>query len=127
MPATDLCHPEADRPLSVQEYRRLQQLPDNWTVCGGIIEQYRQLGNAVPTSLGLAIGVALKRHDAGERIQPPLNFPYSRYKRTDDEHWEKDSHLPINRASPKQASISSRLRKYQPSTSLLRRVADTGE
>ena len=29
MPATDLCHPEEDRPLSVEEYKRLQQLPDS--------------------------------------------------------------------------------------------------
>ena len=30
MPATDLAHPTQDRPLSIEEYKRIQEFPDNW-------------------------------------------------------------------------------------------------
>jgi len=62
MPATDICHPEADRPLSVQEYKRIQQFPDDWHVCGSLTDQYRQIGNAVPVGLGEAVGRAIIDH-----------------------------------------------------------------
>ena len=48
MPATDLCHPEKNRPLSVEEYKRIQEFPDNWKIFGSIRQQYKQIGNAVP-------------------------------------------------------------------------------
>lgn len=51
-----LCHPEASRPLSVRECARLQGFPDDWQFCGGVHKQYLQIGNAVPTALGIAIG-----------------------------------------------------------------------
>jgi len=88
MPATDLCHPEEDRPLSVQEYRRLQEIPDDWVIAGSLIDQYRQLGNAVPVSLGEAIGQTILDHMNGKRNKSYTNFPYSRYKNTDDISWE---------------------------------------
>lgn len=91
MPATDICHPEEHRPLSIQEYKRIQQFPDNWEVCGSMIDQYRQIGNAVPVGLGEAIGRTILAHMQGKAIQPPLNFPYSRYKNTDDVSWERDA------------------------------------
>ena len=56
MPATDLSHPVEDRPLSIEEYKRIQEFPDDWQIEGSLIEQYRQLGNAVPVSLGRAVG-----------------------------------------------------------------------
>lgn len=90
MPATDLAHPEEDRPLSVQEYKRLQQFPDSWKVEGSLTDQYRQLGNAVPTSLGVAIGKLLLAHDAGRRIKNIPEFPYSRYRGTDEKSWQAD-------------------------------------
>lgn len=88
MPATDLAHPEEDRPLSVQEYKRIQEFPDDWVVCGSIIEQYRQIGNAVPVSLGRAIGRLLSAHMRGEEIPVCEGFRYSRYKETDHVSWE---------------------------------------
>jgi len=57
--ATMLCHPTQDRPLSVKEYARIQQFPDDWIVEGSVSDRYRQLGNAVPVGLGRAIGKAL--------------------------------------------------------------------
>ena len=88
MPATDLAHPEEDRPLSIQEYKRIQQFPDDWMLAGGITQQYKQLGNAVPVGLGAAVGKTILDHMNNEVISDNLmGFPYSRYKYTDDESW----------------------------------------
>lgn len=59
--ATMLFHPVEIRPLSVGEYARIQQFPDNWSFAGSIRQQYRQVGDAVPVGLGKAIGRALKK------------------------------------------------------------------
>ena len=86
MPATDLAHPNKDRPLSVQEYKRIQEFPDDWHIFGSIKEQYRQIGNAVPISLGYAIGKQLVSLLQGKEIgEAPKGFPFSRYENTDDE------------------------------------------
>lgn len=87
MPATDLAHPEEDRPLSIEEYKRIQELPDDWIIAGQLIEQYRQVGNAVPCSLGRAIArMLIDRLNGKEPVVYP-GFPYSRYKKTDDVSW----------------------------------------
>lgn len=57
--ATMLCHPTQDRPLSVKEYARIQQFPDDLVFTGSIAEQYKQIGNAVPGGLGKALGETL--------------------------------------------------------------------
>lgn len=57
--ATLLCHPTELRPLSLREYARLQQFPDNWKFAGSTKSQYRQIGNAVPVGLGAALGRAV--------------------------------------------------------------------
>lgn len=57
--ATMLCHPTKDRPLSVREYARIQQFPDDWKINGNPMHAYRQIGNAVPLGLGRAIGLSL--------------------------------------------------------------------
>lgn len=57
--ATMMCHPTQDRPLSVKEYARIQQFPDNWIFTGTTASKYRQIGNAVPVGLAEAIGRAV--------------------------------------------------------------------
>ena len=92
MPATDLAHPEEDRPLSIEEYKRLQEFPDDWKVAGSLIEQYRQIGNAVPISLGLAIGKLihhLLQNNECNDINDTMTFKFSRYHNTSDEDWMK--------------------------------------
>jgi len=54
-----MCHPTQDRPLSIREYARIQQFPDNWEFMGTIVAKYRQIGNAVPVGLALALGKAV--------------------------------------------------------------------
>ena len=48
MPATLLCHPTQLRPLSIEEYARIQQFPNDWIFQGRITTIYKQIGNAVP-------------------------------------------------------------------------------
>lgn len=57
--ATMMCHPIKDRPLSVAEYARIQQFPDDWKIIDTISGKYRQIGNAVPVGLSKAIGEVL--------------------------------------------------------------------
>jgi DNA (cytosine-5)-methyltransferase 1 len=57
--ASMLCHPTKDRPLSVREYARIQQFPDDWIFTGNIANRYKQIGNAVPVGLAKALGEAL--------------------------------------------------------------------
>lgn len=58
--ATMLCHPTALRPLSIKEYSRLQQFPNDWNFEGSLASKYRQIGNAVPIGLGAAIGRSIQ-------------------------------------------------------------------
>ena len=53
---TERCHPEESRPLTVREYARIQTFPDAWQFSGAIASQYKQIGNAVPVNLALAMG-----------------------------------------------------------------------
>jgi DNA (cytosine-5)-methyltransferase 1 len=87
MPATDLAHPTEDRPLSIEEYKRIQEFPDTWQLAGPLIEQYKQVGNAVPASLGKAIGSMISRLLNSELVMPISATSFSRYKNTSDTEW----------------------------------------
>lgn len=87
MPATDLCHPTENRPLSVEEYARIQGFPDDWKICGPINEQYKQIGNAVPIKLGEAIARTIIADMHGEKLPTYEGYAYSRYKNTSDVSW----------------------------------------
>ena len=90
MPATDLAHPTENRPISVQEYKRIQEFPDSWDLAGPIIQQYKQIGNAVPISLGYAVGNLIYKLLNDIEIIEPKNFKYSRYNFTSDTEWTKE-------------------------------------
>lgn len=59
--STSLCHPEQVRVLSVREYARIQEFPDNWIFCGKTAEKYKQIGNAVPVRLGQVTAEVVSR------------------------------------------------------------------
>jgi DNA (cytosine-5)-methyltransferase 1 len=49
------------RSVSVREAARLQSFPDGFRFAGAMNAAFRQIGNAVPPLLGLAVAKALKR------------------------------------------------------------------
>ena len=65
-------HPDQDRTITVRESARLQSFPDSFRFLGGRVEQYKQVGNAVPVLLSQAVGTAVQRmarqQRPGERI-----------------------------------------------------------
>lgn len=60
MKATAICHPSLNRPLSVQEYKRIQQFSDDYCICGSTCEKYKQIGNAVPVEFSKIIANHIK-------------------------------------------------------------------
>jgi DNA (cytosine-5)-methyltransferase 1 len=54
--STALCHPIETRALSIGEYASIQEFPKDWEFCGTTTQQYKQIGNAVPTRLGKVAG-----------------------------------------------------------------------
>lgn len=53
---TMFIHPEENRPISVEEYARVQGFPEDWQIAGNLFDKYRLIGNAVPVHLAHAIG-----------------------------------------------------------------------
>lgn len=72
--ATDMCHPEELRPLSVRECSRIQTFPDDWVFYGSTASKYRQIGNAVPVLLARAIGEHIQKLIKGEKVQTREEF-----------------------------------------------------
>ena len=58
---TERCHPIENRPLNVREYARIQTFPDTYVFEGSIGNQYKQIGNAVPVKLALAMANQIKQ------------------------------------------------------------------
>lgn len=54
--STALCHPMEVRALTLRECAFIQEFPHDWEFCGTTAEQYTQVGNAVPTRLGMIAG-----------------------------------------------------------------------
>jgi DNA (cytosine-5)-methyltransferase 1 len=67
MTATTLGHPAKLRPLSIREYARIQQFPDDWQFRGSVRQKYEQIGNAVPVGLAKAIGGSIRGAMRGAR------------------------------------------------------------
>ena len=59
---TERCHPKETRPLTVREYARIQTFPDTYSFSGGMANQYKQIGNAVPVKLAFAMGKQIKAY-----------------------------------------------------------------
>lgn len=57
--STSLCHPTELRALSLREYARIQEFPDEWRFEGTASQQYAQVGNAVPIRLGKVAGTVI--------------------------------------------------------------------
>jgi DNA (cytosine-5)-methyltransferase 1 len=96
MPATDLCHPEELRPLSVEEYSVIQTYPSWFKFEGRLMDKYRQLGNAVPTQFGKAVAEHLAAFD--EQRLPSSDaqrLSFSRYVGTDHTSWQESHQLVI--------------------------------
>ena len=80
---TERCHPDETRPFTVREYARIQSFPDNWKFCGSMLNQYKQIGNAVPVNMAKHIGLSIINYLDGKtyvskqqpiQIQPEFHF-----------------------------------------------------
>jgi DNA (cytosine-5)-methyltransferase 1 len=100
MPATDLCHPEELRPLSVQEYSAVQTFPPDYVFEGKLADKYRQIGNAVPCHFGKTIADHIIAFDEGRLGKANGSTKLSRYIGTDHESWWEE-------AEPRQAILFS--------------------
>lgn len=89
MKATDLCHPEELRPLSVEEYAAIQTFSPDHKFTGNLEEQYRQIGNAVPCLFGEAVGKHLIAFDEGRLGSKQVAAKLSRYEGTDHDSWRE--------------------------------------
>lgn len=54
-------HPEEDRTLTVREGARIQTFPDSFVFTGARMQQYKQVGNAVPVKLGYELSKGVKK------------------------------------------------------------------
>lgn len=105
MPATDLCHPVENRPLSIEEYKAIQEFPNTWEIYGPVLEQYKQIGNAVPIKLGEAIGKRIIKDMKGIKDNLCTSFKYSRYTLTDEISWENKTRKKYHELLKKQNQV----------------------
>lgn len=68
---TCLAHPIFDRPLSIQEYARIQGFPSDWKFVGSTVKKYRMIGEAVPIELSYAIGCHIRN-----KVNGLINIEY---------------------------------------------------
>ena len=61
-------HPEQHRVVTVRECARSQGFPDSFRFAGTIMDKHRQIGNAVPPTMGQAIGMEIRRAVAAGHV-----------------------------------------------------------
>ncbi len=83
-------HPEQNRTLTIREAARIQTFPDHFRFAGPPTAAFRQIGNAVPPRLGLAIGSAVARilEDGARDVAVTTEMTRSALAR-----WGRESHL----------------------------------
>jgi DNA (cytosine-5)-methyltransferase 1 len=130
--STALCHPEEVRALTVREYLRIQEFPDEWVVCGNPAQQYAQIGNAVPVRLGQVVGQVIASFlqelavQGWKAVAGPIR-PYRRiyiqshvrtrqwYKNGQVFQWnDGEENLDVMYASPKTKRYSTALEERSP-------------
>jgi DNA (cytosine-5)-methyltransferase 1 len=62
-------HPQQHRVVSVRECARSQGFPDSYKFYGTIMDKHRQIGNAVPPTMGLAIGLEVRKAVARNKVE----------------------------------------------------------
>jgi DNA (cytosine-5)-methyltransferase 1 len=67
--STMLGHPLEDRPLSIEEYKEIQQFPQNWKLPSSINSQYMLIGNAVPVGLAYAVAKEVVIHILNDKYR----------------------------------------------------------
>lgn len=119
MPATLLCHPTQLRPLSIEEYARIQQFPDTWKFKGRIETIYKQIGNAVPVGLGYTVGRQIMKSILGELVvneEATNRIPYSRYSNSIDDEalrlFEPEASYSTKRCNNNMNTVISRVERY---------------
>ncbi|MGL5363389.1 MAG: DNA cytosine methyltransferase [Bosea sp. (in: a-proteobacteria)] len=73
--STALTHPNEVRALTVRECAAVQGFPLTWEFSGTAVQQYAQVGNAVPLRLGEVVGHAVSKLLYGQAAQATLETP----------------------------------------------------
>lgn len=68
---------------------------------GQLRKKYRQIGNAVPIKLGIAIARTILNDMHGISNSPIEGFPFSRYKNTNDITWRHSMDEALRKAREK--------------------------
>lgn len=78
MPATLLCHPTQLRPLSIEEYARIQQFPDSWTFNGRLetITDWQRRARGIGPGRRATDSEIHQRTDQRKRRSPQQNISF---------------------------------------------------
>lgn len=76
---TSMCHPSELRAISVGEAAAIQEFPSHWQFQGTTSSKFKQVGNAVPTRLGMVAGQVIRQlleeiESSGMNIKPEFGY-----------------------------------------------------